>query len=452
VSVPSAPDRTQPPPPGPPRGFRFPDFERYRLANGLEVLLGIRAGVPLAEATLLLPAGGDRGPLEHPGLAALAASLLDEGTESRGGPEIAATVERLGGSLGSSADWTVARISVQTLADDLPTGLELVAEIARQPAFADHEVERLRQQTATELLRRRDQPAALAEEALVRTLYRGTVYGEILLGTEASVARLTRDQLAGFYRRHATPAGAALVIAGDIDAGAARAEVERRFGDWRGSEAQPPPEIAPAPAVARRVVIVDRPGASQTEMRIGQVGVPRTHPDRSRLSLLNCLLGGKFTSRINLNLREKHGFTYGASTRFVDRRGPGPFVLGAAVATESVGAAVAESLAELERLLAEPIPDAELDDARTYLTGVFPYTLQTVEGLAGRLEEIATFGLPSDYYERIFADYARFDSAEIGAAARRHLHPATAVIVAVGPADLLAPQLERFGTIERLDP
>jgi zinc protease len=199
--------------------------------------------------------------------------------------------------------------------------------------------------------------------------------------------------------------------------------------------------VAPALEEAR-VIVVDRPGAAQTELRVGHVGVPRGHSDRAGLGFLNAILGGKFTSRINLNLRERLGITYGAHSRFVDRRSAGPFVVSCALSNEAVGLGAREILGELTRLREEPIADREIEETRSYLLGVFPYGLQTVEGLAARLRDIAIHDLPLDHTERVIDTYRAIDGTELTRLARAHLAPRSSLVVAAGPADVIAPQLE----------
>lgn len=446
----SAVDRARPPVGGKPRSFRFPEFSREWLSNGLELVLAPRAGVPLVEILLQMPAGAERNPVGRPGLASLTASLVDEGTTTRSGPEIAATVERLGGSLSSRADWNAAEIDVGLLAPDLATGIELIADVARRPAFPTAEVERLRRQTQAELLRRRDQPAILAEEAMARSLYPGTAYAFLLFGDDASVASLGRDEIAEFHAATYRPQEAALLVAGEFDPSAARALVADALGDWRAPAPASPPAVVSAASSGRRVVIVDRPGAAQTELRLAHPGVPRTHPDRTRLGLLNALLGGKFTSRLNLNLRERHGFTYGANSRFVDRRGPGPFVISAAVGNAVAGAAAREALGELERLRSEAPSEIEVEESKSYLLGVFPYTLQTSSDVLSRLAELTLWDLADDHYPRALALVAATTPGELLELARRHLRPDEMTIVAAGPAAEIEPQLAPLGTVERL--
>jgi zinc protease len=199
---------------------------------------------------------------------------------------------------------------------------------------------------------------------------------------------------------------------------------------------------------------MDRPGAAQTELRLGHVGVPRTHPDWFPVNVLNMLLGGKFTSRINLNLRERHSYTYGANSRFSSRLGPGPFVVDTAVATESTGAAVREVLGELRRIREEPVEPDELSETLSYMIGVYPYTLQTMGDVAKRLEILSVYGLPDDYYDTYVDRLAAVTREDLLAAAQQHLHPDHIAIVAVGPADVLVPQLEGLGevTVRRREP
>jgi len=436
------------PGPGPLRPFRFPAFLRRRLPNGLTVLAARHAGVPLASLELVAPAGGQHDPPGRAGLATLTASLLDEGTGGRSSMEIAAGVERLGGYLSTGADWDVGYLATGMLSQHWRAGLGLLAEVIEHPTFPAAEVERLRSQRLAEILRREADPSALADDALMALIYRGTVYARSLLGDPESVGRLTRAEIAAFYQRTYTIAGTSLVAVGDLDPEEAAAAAEAALAGALATPPPSPPEIRPQRLAERTILIVDRPGAAQTELRLGHPSVSRQHPDFVPLTVMNTLLGGKFTSRINLNLRERHGFTYGASTRFVGRIGPGPFLAGAAIATESTGAAVREVLAELERIRADLVEVDELEDTRSYLTGVFPYTLQTIGDLAKRLETLAIYDLPDDYFDDYVAHLGTVSREEVLEISRRHLDPEHIGIVAVGPAELLEPQLEGLGLVQ----
>ncbi len=441
-------DRSQPPPPGELRPFRFPPFTAAELDNGLRVLTARAPRVPLVSLEMLAPAGGQLDPPELPGLASFHGALLDEGTARHTALEIAADIEKLGGSLGSGAGWNMAFVETGHLAEHLPAGLALLAEIVRSPDFPAGEIDRLRQQRQAEILRRLGQPASLADDALAAAIYGGTVYGQPLLGTEASLERMGREDFRAFYRRHVHPNGSTVIGVGDLDPDDLTARVERAFGDWPRGPEPVASVIEPTSLAGNEVHVVDRPEAAQTQLVLGHVGVPRKHPDYHALMLLNTIFGGKFTSRINLNLRERHGFTYGAQSYFTRRRGPGPFVVKAAVATDVVGTAVRELLSELRRIREEPVSHEDLLETQDYLVGVFPYTLQTIGDLVRRLEALAVYGLADTYYEEFPQVLRQLSRDDVLAAARRHLRPEHLAIVAVGPEKDLRPQLEELGPVK----
>jgi zinc protease len=487
----AAVDRSAPPPPGEVHPFRFPEFVRCRLPSGMQAYVARLPGAPLLSVELLAPAGAQFDPPDRSGLASFTAGLLDEGAAGRSALEVAAALESLGGQLGSSADWDVGYAAILTLSRHLEAGLRLLAEAAAAPTFDDEEIERLRRQRLTELVRRRQHPSVLADEQLAAAIYRGTVYANPPVGTQAAISTVSRDEIVDFYgRRYRLPA-ATLVVVSDLDPDVVLAEANRALAAAASGGAAPAPAPNPAAAGAappaprhaaddsdasvaahaasagphaaigaadqpaieparlpgRRVYIVDRPGSAQTELRLGHASVPRGHPDAAVLSFLNTVLGGKFTSRINLNLRERHGYSYTASTRFAGRLGPGPFLVSAAVATESTGAAAREVLSELQRIQDEPIGADELDETRSFILGVFPYTLQSNADLARRLADLAVYGLADDYFDANQRLTAALGQDDVQRAAQRHLDPDHIAIVAVGPADVLRPQLEALGEL-----
>lgn len=445
-------DRGRPPAAGPPRPFSFPAFERRRIPGGPEILLAPWKDLPMVCLEVIAPAGAERDPVGEAGLARLTGELLDEGTGSSSAEEIARAADRMGSSLVTGAGWHTGYLSLQILRPHLEPALELLADVLTSARFPPAEVERLRREQEVELIKRRDRPALLALDALKRLLYGEGVYGTPLAGTEASVRRLDRERVETFYRSHYRIPTTTLVAVGDVDGDHLGPLVERSLVSDEESRVPPLPEIVPLPRERLTIHLVDRPAAAQTELRMGHVGPARLDPDFLAFIVLNVLLGGKFTSRINLSLRERHGYTYGASSRLSIRRGPAPFVVSAAVATESVGAAVREVLSELERLRQEPVSSQELEDSRNYLAGVFPYTLQTLEGVVQRLENLVIFGLPDDYYDRYHERLQAVDREKLLQTARRHLHPKRIAVVAAGPVDRLRPQLESLdlGPVEVL--
>lgn len=441
-------DRSAPPRAGAIKPFRFPHFLRTRLPNGLAVLAARHSELPLVSMELLLPAGGQYDPEGQSGLASLTAAVLDEGTQRRSAMEIAASAERLGGYFATGADWDVGFLATGLLAQNRADALELLADVAFHPTFPLEEVERIQRQRLTEILRRTQDPSALADDRFHRVLYDGTAYAHPLIGEEESLTAIGPEALVEFYQRHYGLAGAALIAVGDFDPEELLREAETAFGTGGpAAPPAPPPQILPPARTGISIHIVDRAGAAQTELRVGHPGVSRNHPDYPSLVVFNGLLGGKFTSRINLNLRERHGYTYGASSRFSGRMGPGPFTVNAAVATESTGAAAREVLFELRRIRESLVEPEELTETQSYLVGVFPYTMQTIGDLAKRLETLAVFGLPDDYYTRHLERIANVTREDILDVARRHLDPERVAIVAVGPAEALEPQLQELGPV-----
>ncbi|HXU32603.1 MAG TPA: pitrilysin family protein [Thermoanaerobaculia bacterium] len=440
--------RDDAPPPTSARGFRFPGFLHRRCENGLRIYAARVPRVPLATLELVFPAGGHWDPPGLPGLATLSASLIDEGTAGSSSLEIARRAEDLGGYLASYAEWDYGAVEVGLLASELVPAFDLLTEVATAPIFPEREIDRLKKLRITELERRRFEPATLADEQLARVLYLGTPYAESPLGTIDSVSRIGRDEALDFFSRHYPLGSATLIAVGDLDPEALAAEIEAKLGRTPTALAPAAAEIVPIRRTGTTIHLIDRPDAAQTELRLGHAAVGRRDPDYVPLLLLNTLLGGKFTSRINLNLRERHGFTYGATTRLGGRLGPGPFAVSTAVATESTGAAVREVLFELERIRTELVSEDEMEETRRYITGVFPYSSQTLGDVAKRLEVLSIYDLADDYYDRYLERITSIDRAELLALAHRHIRPEQIAIVAVGPAEQLEPQLAHLGPVE----
>lgn len=440
-------DRRMPPRAATAHGVTFPPFRRARLACGVQVLVARVDKVPLATLEIVFAGGAEQDPPERHGLATLAAGMLDEGTTRRDVHALARRVETTGSYLSTSADWDAAYVQCGGLARHWREHLEVLYEVVVEASFPAPEFERLRRQREAELLARRDQPGALADEAFQRTVYAGTPYDHPLNGDSASLTRTTREDAEAFHLGHRAPEGAALVVAGDVDPDEVIGAAAEIFAGWPAGAASPAAAVAPSVPPGRRVRLIDRPGAAQTELRVGHAGTARRDPRRPALRVLNALLGGKFTSRINLNLRERHGYTYGAFSRFADRRGPGPFVVSCAVSTEHAGDAVREILVELERVRTEPVSEEELADTKSYLTGIFPYSLQTADDVVDRLETLAIHDLPDDYHDAQLHALAQVDGAALLEAARRNVRPAEATIVAVGPRAELVAQLAPFGAL-----
>ncbi|HEX7118452.1 MAG TPA: pitrilysin family protein [Longimicrobiales bacterium] len=439
----SAVRRDQPPAPGAIRPLAFPRIQRRRLDNGLAVLAARHGDLPLVTAALVVDAGAAGDPARKAGLAQLTTDALEAGTRTRSAEQVAWELEHLGVELGSAATWDAAVLRITVPRERLEPALELFADIVRHPSFPADEVERLRDEQLANILQRRKEPRALANDMAAHFIFAPDVpYARPLVGTTASVEAIDRDDIEAFYRTHYLPNAASLLLVGDIDADDARALADHHFGEWpAGQPVTPEFEVVPG-VETRTVFVVDRPGAVQSEIRIGDVGVARHHEDYFPLLVMNTILGGAFTSRLNLSLRERHGFTYGARSGFAFRRRPGPFIVQAAVATDVTARAVEEALREMSALRDEGASEQEVASARDYLRGILPLELQTTEQLASRLADLVIFELPDDYFQQYREHIAAVSPDDVHRVAREHLRLDRLAIVVVGDADRIAPDLE----------
>ena len=434
----SALDRSAPPAPAPIRSFDFPEVEARELASGLSVRTARLPRLPLVSAVLVIAASESAVDEEHAGLAVLAADALEGGTALRTAGELAEAFESIGAELHVASGWDATTVAVTCVAERLPQALELIAEVVRESVFPDAEVARMRDQQLARLRQRAMDPGSLANDWAARLFYAdGIPYGRVLGGTHASVASFSREAVTRFAEASYRPAYGGIVLSGDVDLRAAAALAEERFAGWAGT---PPPRNDPAavPRSTKRTVhVVHRPGSVQSELRIGYPAVPRKHADYFPLIVSYTVLGGAFTSRLNLSLRERHGFTYGVRSRFHFRRGAGPFVVSTSVASEVTAPAVREALIELEKFQGEGPSESEVEAARDFIAGVFPLRLETTAQLAARVAELLIFDLPPDHHTR-YRDHVRAVTTEAAReASARHVRPGEATIVIVGDADVV---------------
>ncbi len=429
------------PQPSEPREYQFPRFERRRLENGVELVVASVTKLPLVTVAVLVDAGAVCDAAGREGTAQLVAKLLLEGTATSDGAELTERFERLGASVDAHADWDAAAVTLTALSEHLPAAFDLLGEVLRTPAFRPREVERLKAERLAELLQLRAEPRGLADELFSRFLYTpSSRYARPEGGDERSIAAIDRDRLVSFYEMRYLPGGTTVVVAGDISADRAEELTRHALGTWSGGAAT---RIVADDLPARRergVHIIAKPDAPQSELRIGHVGIQRNHPDFFPVNVMNAVLGGLFNSRINLNLREAHGYTYGAFSSFEWRRQAGPFVVSTAVRSDITDAAAREVLMEIDRIRAEAISPDELSLATSYLDGVFPIRFETTAAIAAALSVLVLHGLPDDYYDRYRSRVRAITTEQILEAAQRHLHPDTLQMVVVGdPSAVRAP-------------
>jgi zinc protease len=437
---------TAAPAPGAIRPFHAPALRRTRLANDVVVLAAEHGELPLVTAAVVLDAGGAGEGRDAAGLATLTVNAVDAGTRQRSAAELAEAFERIGAQLNASATWDAAVVDVTVAAARLEPALELLAEVVREPSFPAQEVERARGEQLAEVMQRRTEPRALASDMAMRFIFADTSpYARPLLGARRDVERLTADATRTFHVRRFVPHGSAVLVVGALEHTDTTALVERFFGDWQGEPPDATPLHVETGTAATTIYIVDRPGSVQSEVRVGHVGVERSHPDYFALEVMNSLLGGAFTSRLNMSLRERHGFTYGARSGFVYRRQPGPFIIQTAVATDVTAPAVAEILAELRGLRDGGATEPETAAARDFVAGVVPLQLQTTEQIASRLSEIFIHDLGDDYLAHFQAGIRAVTVDDVNAAARRHLDVDRLAIVIVGDAAAIEAPLAALG-------
>jgi zinc protease len=448
------PARSGRPSPLPPRPYQFPRFERRRLSNGMQLVIAPVRKLPIATVIALIDAGAVSDEPGREGVAELTAELLLEGTLTSDGAELVERFERLGASVDASTDWDGAVVTLTALTDHLAAAVTLLGEVLRSPSFPKREVERLKGERLAELLQLRTEPRGLADEMLTRVLYEpSSRYAQPQGGSERSVKAITRADVQRFYAARYRPGGVTLVIAGDISADEAERLAQRTFADWTGA-APTPVRTSDTPARNQRAVhLVAKPDAPQSELRLGNVGLPRSHPDYYSAVVMNAVLGGLFSSRINLNLREAHGYTYGAFSHLDWRRQAGPFVVSTAVASEVTAPAAKEALGEIERIRKEQITPAELSLATSYLDGVFPIRYETTDAIAGALATLVRYELPDDFYDTYRGKVRAVTTDEVMRVAKQHLHPTALQMLVVGDPDSVQGQLEamRFGPVTVYD-
>jgi predicted Zn-dependent peptidase len=435
------------PVPGTPRPYEFPAFVRDRLSNGIALFVVDLPGRPLISTSLVARSGAADEPDAVAGSALLGARALSEGTERFDAIALVEASERLGASLHAEAGWDATSAGVDVPAERFEPALELLAEMVAHPTFPAAEVERLRDERLNDLLQARADPRRRADEAFVETIYSpASPYHRPAGGTRESVATLDPDRLRETYRRAVDPARTAIIVAGDVSGIDVPAVAERLFGSLRREIAAIDGAIVDDGAVDERFVrVVHRPGAVQTEIRIGHRGLSRRTPDFHALSVMGAILGGLFNSRLNMKLREEKGYTYGAGAGFDLRRAAGPFSARAAVNTEATVDAVGDFLREIARMRDDRVTDAELKAAKDFLVGVFPLRFETPGPVAGALSGIHVHQLPDDELARYRPAIEAVTVDDVARVAREHLRPEQAAVVLVGDADTFGVELERAG-------
>ncbi|MFL6660149.1 MAG: M16 family metallopeptidase [Massilia sp.] len=447
------PWRLQVPKAGRPPAIVLPVAHSFTLANGLTVIHHHNPALPLVAAELVIRSGASANPAALPGLAGFTVSMLDEGTASRSAPQIAGELAQLGASFSAGSGAETSRVSLLSLKKNFPQALAVLADVVRHPDFPEAEIERQRASRLGELGQHFEDPASVAEIVAGAALYGPQhPFGYVELGNEEAIASTTRAHLQQFWQQHYLPNNAALVISGDLTAAEVRALAEANFGAWKAGTLVPHPDVHPSTTKAN-VVVVQKDDATQTALQVTLIGTDRKTPDFAALEVLNAVLGGLFTSRINTNLREEKGYSYGVYSQFDYRRTPGPFDIAGSVRTNATGASIAEIFKEVRAMREHLLTPAELDNARNAQVLSLPGHFDTNDGISASLAGLYAYELPLDYYSTLAQQFASVTAEQVQAAARKYLVPEKMLVIAVGERKKIEPQLRKLklGTIEVRD-
>ena len=433
------PDRKQPPPLGPAPALKLPAIQKQLLSNGLAVWIVEHHEVPLAQINLIVRSGSAADPIGKYGVGSLTAAMLDEGAGTRSSLDLADAIEFLGANLSTASSFDASSVRMSVPVSKLAEALPLMSDVALRPSFPVSELDRLRKERLTGLLQARDNAGALIQLAFPRIVFGPTHrYGTSANGLPATIEALTVDDLKTFYRSHFRPDNATLLVVGDLTPATALPMLERAFGNWKADGMAPlVADVPNAPQLTKRqVYLVDKPDAAQSQIRIGWVGVSRSTPDYAVLEVLNTVLGGSFTSRLNQNLREKNGYAYGASSGFDMRLSAGPFLAAAGVQTDKTADALKEFFNELNGILT-PVPPDELAKARNYVALGFPGEFETTSDMARKLEELVIYNLPDTTFSDFVPSVTAVTAADLQRAAARFVQPERMAVVVVGDLKLI---------------
>jgi zinc protease len=409
--------------------------------------------LPIVAANLVLKTGSDANPLDKPGLANFVAAMLDEGTATRSSLQIADEIAQLGASLNTGSTMDATTVSSRSLTKNFGKTLDVLADVVLHPAFPAEEIERQRASRLAGLVQQRDNPSQVAAQVMASALYGPKhPYGYAEVGTEAAVKAVMRSDMEAFWKQNFVPNNSALVVAGDISMPELKALAEKAFGSWqRGTPAQP--ALAEPMRTKARVVIVDKPGSPQTQVRVASIGAARSSPDFRPMQVMNLALGGLFSSRINMNLREAHGYTYGASSGFAFRRAPGPFQVASGIRTDVTAAAIDEIFKELRGMVDKPVGAEELSKAKDALANSLPGAFESSSNAVGNFSNVFIYNLGLDYYTKYAAQVNAVTTDQTLAMAKKYLVPDTMVVIAVGDRAKIEPELKKLnlGSIEIRD-
>ena len=428
-----APDRSKPPASGPVPALKLPAIQKRVLSNGLPVWIVEMHEVPVIDVSLIVRSGAAADPAAKFGAANFTAAMLDEGAGSRNALALADAIDVLGASLTTGSSFDASSVRLHALVSTLDAALPIMADVAIRPTFPQTDLDRLRGERLTSLLQTRDNPSQLASAAFNRLLYGvNHRYGSGAVGTEATNKAMTAADLRQFHAAHYQPRNSHLLVVGDTTAAAVLPKLERAFGLWKNGAVVPRTSLPPASAPkARHIYLVDKPGAAQSQIRIGTIGVARTTPDYHVLDVANTMLGGSFSSRLNMNLREDKGYSYGAGSQFQMRAGAGPFVALAGVQTDKTMESLVEFFKELDGM-SQPAPADDLTRVRNLQALSFPGSFETTSDMAGQLIDLVVYGLADTFFNEYVPKIQAVSAADVQRVAKQHMQTGAMLVVVAG--------------------
>jgi zinc protease len=431
LNIPGQEWRKTAPAPGPMSKLTLPVPKQMTLSNGLTVLLTEQHNLPIVAARLVTLGGSGDNPSDKPGLAGFTARMLTEGTKTRSALKIADDLAQIGARLESNSDADTSEVLTEVLKRNVSAGFDLLSDVVLHPAFDAKDIERVRSERATELLQTNDSPRMLYRRVAWRVLYGDSSYGYLPLGTETSIKNTTRDDLEKFWSADYVPANSALVMAGDVTESEARALAEKSFGGWKSTgKRSAVPLVTASPS--QSIYLVDKPGSAQAMLAAVTLGASRSTPDYAALEVANNALGGLFSSRINMNLREKNGYTYGAFSYFNYRRGSGPFIIASSVRTDTTSNALREMFKEVEGMQTSPIAPAEMTLSRDAVARSLAGRFETMMITVGTTGELFTYDLPLDFYSKLPAKVDAVSPQDVERVAKQYFVPGKMFVVVVG--------------------
>jgi zinc protease len=442
-------DRTKPPKSKPPKDIEFPDYYDTTLPNSINLLVIENYKVPSVSVRLVFKNAGSFQDSTDLGIASITSDLLTKGTKTRSAIQIADEVDFYGASLSSGADWDGSYITLSTLKKHLNKVIDVLVDVVLNPAFNEDEIKRLKEQRISSIIQGKDEASVLSDKLFNKVVFGNFPYSQPSEGTEESIKKLTRNQIQEFYNKHYCSNNLLLAFVGAISKEEALEIVNSKFRSWSKNcnENLLRDIVISSEYKPNRVYIVDKQDAVQSNLRIGHIGISRNNTSFLPVTVMNTILGGYFGSRINFNLREKHGFTYGARSSFSSRIYPGDFSVDTDVRNDVTDSSITLILEELNKIINEEVTDEELQMVKNYLTGTFPLQLETANAIATRVINLKLYGLPKNYYSTYISNINKLTKADILNAAKNYIHPDKIYIVLSGNSKAIKDKMKKFGEV-----